>query len=160
LFSRSAAEIAEIRLWSSFGQVGWTQHSTPPPIARAPSTGGRVSLASLHDRCQNRRHLCISRPVSFPSTVLRREPYGPSRSETRVSDAPGRGGHRSHSDRTGRSTDVAVMLRVNGSVRQLQLDSRVTLLDALREHLDLIGTKKGCDGAAPRCRHGLASTNG
>jgi hypothetical protein len=40
------------------------------------------------------------------------------------------------SDRTGRSTDVAVMLRVNGSARQLQLDSRVTLLDALREHLD------------------------
>jgi hypothetical protein len=57
------------------------------------------------------------------------------------------------SDRTGRSTDVAVMLRVKGSVRQLQLDSRVTLLDALREHLDLIGTKKGCDqGRAVRAR--------
>ena len=56
------------------------------------------------------------------------------------------------SDRTGRSTDVAVMLRVNGSARQLQLDSRVTLLDALREHLDLIGTKKGCDqGACGAC---------
>jgi xanthine dehydrogenase YagT iron-sulfur-binding subunit len=56
------------------------------------------------------------------------------------------------SDRTGRSTDVAVMLRVNGNAWRLRLDSRVTLLDALREHLGLVGTKKGCDqGACGAC---------
>jgi xanthine dehydrogenase YagT iron-sulfur-binding subunit len=35
---------------------------------------------------------------------------------------------------------VDVMLRVNGSARRLRLDSRVTLLDALRDELDLTGT--------------------
>jgi xanthine dehydrogenase YagT iron-sulfur-binding subunit len=34
---------------------------------------------------------------------------------------------------------------VNGEARALELDTRTTLLDALREHLHLTGTKKGCD---------------
>jgi len=41
--------------------------------------------------------------------------------------------------------NVEVTLTVNGRVRQLELDSRTSLLDALREHLHLTGTKKGCD---------------
>ncbi|HEX8108120.1 MAG TPA: 2Fe-2S iron-sulfur cluster-binding protein [Kofleriaceae bacterium] len=36
-------------------------------------------------------------------------------------------------------------LKVNGEVFDLDLDVRTTLLDALREHLHLTGTKKGCD---------------
>ncbi|GAB3835394.1 (2Fe-2S)-binding protein [Hymenobacter jeollabukensis] len=38
-----------------------------------------------------------------------------------------------------------VTLRVNGQARTLRIEPRVTLLDALREYLDLTGTKKGCD---------------
>ncbi|VTQ75469.1 xanthine dehydrogenase iron-sulfur-binding subunit [Stenotrophomonas maltophilia] len=38
-----------------------------------------------------------------------------------------------------------VALTVNGERRELELDTRTTLLDALREHLRLTGTKKGCD---------------
>ena len=38
-----------------------------------------------------------------------------------------------------------ISLKVNGELRQLDLDTRTTLLDALREHLQLTGTKKGCD---------------
>jgi len=38
-----------------------------------------------------------------------------------------------------------VELLVNGKTHTLELEPRVTLLDALREHLQLTGTKKGCD---------------
>ncbi len=40
---------------------------------------------------------------------------------------------------------TAVSLEVNGKAHTLNLDTRTTLLDALREHLHLTGTKKGCD---------------
>jgi xanthine dehydrogenase YagT iron-sulfur-binding subunit len=38
-----------------------------------------------------------------------------------------------------------VTLSVNGTRRPLKLDTRTTVLDALREHMGLFGTKKGCD---------------
>jgi xanthine dehydrogenase YagT iron-sulfur-binding subunit len=40
---------------------------------------------------------------------------------------------------------MPVVLNVNGTDHRLSLDPRVTLLDALRDHLALTGTKKGCD---------------
>ena len=40
---------------------------------------------------------------------------------------------------------MSVAFEVNGKNVQLELDTRTTLLDALREHLRLTGTKKGCD---------------
>ena len=40
---------------------------------------------------------------------------------------------------------MQVSLTVNGAAETLTLDPRVTLLDALREHLHLTGSKKGCD---------------
>lgn len=40
---------------------------------------------------------------------------------------------------------IAVNLTINGKAVRLLIDPRVTLLDALREHLSLTGTKKGCD---------------
>src|SRR6202008_430188 len=47
---------------------------------------------------------------------------------------------------------VDITLRVNGIARKLRVDPRVTLLDALRERLELPGTKKGCDqGACGAC---------
>ncbi|MBV9965334.1 MAG: (2Fe-2S)-binding protein, partial [Alphaproteobacteria bacterium] len=42
------------------------------------------------------------------------------------------------------STALDVVLRVNGTEHRLSLDPRTTLLDALREHLGLTGSKKGC----------------
>jgi xanthine dehydrogenase YagT iron-sulfur-binding subunit len=40
---------------------------------------------------------------------------------------------------------VNVVLEINGRSSNLRVDARTTLLDALREHLDLTGTKRGCD---------------
>ncbi|HKU95945.1 MAG TPA: (2Fe-2S)-binding protein [Vineibacter sp.] len=40
---------------------------------------------------------------------------------------------------------ATVSLRINGDLHRLQVDSRATLLDTLRERLALTGTKKGCD---------------
>ncbi len=42
------------------------------------------------------------------------------------------------------SSPIDVALRVNGTEHRLTLDPRTTLLDALREHLHLTGSKKGC----------------
>ena len=46
---------------------------------------------------------------------------------------------------TGAPPPVQTALTINGQRHELTLDPRVTLLDLLREHLGLTGTKKGCD---------------
>jgi xanthine dehydrogenase YagT iron-sulfur-binding subunit len=49
------------------------------------------------------------------------------------------------SDLSSNQIAISVKLLINGEQHALQLDPRTTLLDALREHLGLCGTKKGCD---------------
>ena len=53
-----------------------------------------------------------------------------TRKETHMQDSP---------------TMMEVSFSVNGEARHLRLDTRTSLLDALREHLQLTGSKKGCD---------------
>lgn len=53
---------------------------------------------------------------------------------------------------SGRNHHLAVTLNVNGTAREVEIEPRVSLLDALRERLHLTGTKKGCDqGACGAC---------
>ena len=44
-------------------------------------------------------------------------------------------------------TKSGITLKVNGSVKQIEVAPWTTLLDALRDHLDLTGTKKGATTA-------------
>ena len=45
----------------------------------------------------------------------------------------------------GPANQITLQLRINGTPHSLTIDTRVTLLDLLREHLALTGSKKGCD---------------
>jgi xanthine dehydrogenase YagT iron-sulfur-binding subunit len=51
----------------------------------------------------------------------------------------------SQAESTPVNTAVRFTLKINGTARTLQVDPRTTLLDALREHVGLSGSKKGCD---------------
>jgi xanthine dehydrogenase YagT iron-sulfur-binding subunit len=57
--------------------------------------------------------------------------------ESAISQAPG--------DNRLPATSKAIRLKINGTAHQLTVDTRTTLLDALREQLGMPGTKKGCD---------------
>jgi xanthine dehydrogenase YagT iron-sulfur-binding subunit len=52
-----------------------------------------------------------------------------------------------HSPASGTAADaaVSVALKINGKDVSVEIDPRTTLLDLLREHLQLTGSKKGCD---------------
>src|SRR6202048_5113146 len=52
---------------------------------------------------------------------------------------------RANDTATPHTEGTAIRLHINGGEHALRLDVRTTLLDALREHLHLSGTKKGCD---------------
>jgi xanthine dehydrogenase YagT iron-sulfur-binding subunit len=75
--------------------------------------------------CLTRRGALVSGAAAASSAAL------PADAQPLTAEAPG--------------ATVPVAFTVNGKRRTLDLDPRVTLLDALREHLHLTGSKKGCD---------------
>ncbi|MEO7430566.1 MAG: 2Fe-2S iron-sulfur cluster-binding protein [Dokdonella sp.] len=91
-------------------------------------------------------------PSTFPSAVSRRAFLG-SVAATAGAAASGLvsetvGAHPAADDAgTGKGPPptITLSLRINGEKHSLTVESRVTLLDALRDHVGLVGTKKGCD---------------
>jgi len=80
------------------------------------------------DRVNRRRFLLTAGAAGLAAPAIAAEAPAASESTAR---APG--------------TAIPVVLTINGQARELALDPRTTLLDALRDHLRLTGTKKGCD---------------
>jgi xanthine dehydrogenase YagT iron-sulfur-binding subunit len=54
-------------------------------------------------------------------------------------------GDNPEADRTGPASTFGIVLHINGQRREVTIDARTTLLDALRDRLHLTGTKRGCD---------------
>ena len=86
---------------------------------------------------ENRREFLAQVAVTAAAPLL----VGASATPARAAQAP-----------AAVAVDVPIGLNVNGKAYSLSIDPRTTLLDALRERLELPGTKKGCDhGACGAC---------
>jgi xanthine dehydrogenase YagT iron-sulfur-binding subunit len=86
-----------------------------------------------------RREVLIMGATSVIIPIL---PAGPAQAQSPSGDKP----HESQDEEmTPVANPMQVTFNVNGIGQALALDPRTTLLDALREHLRLTGTKKGCD---------------
>jgi xanthine dehydrogenase YagT iron-sulfur-binding subunit len=77
-------------------------------------------------------------PPGQAESTPHRQPAGPVRTPPVIGSGAAPAGSPRHPTRT------EISLRVNGQTHQLAVDARATLLDALRDHLGLTGTKKGC----------------
>jgi xanthine dehydrogenase YagT iron-sulfur-binding subunit len=87
-------------------------------------------MASHRDRDVSRRDLMVAAAASAAATTV----PGVAGAQTPAGQTP-----------AAATPTLKVAFTVNGTPRDLDLDPRTTLLDALRERLHLGGTKKGCD---------------
>jgi len=102
---------------------------------RAPSRGRRSFSHDFIGRALRRRFFFrVVEQLSFekPQRWAYTRGMGETAISSRVEAAPS-------------NSTVRFHLHVNGEERTLQVDPRTSLLDALREHLALTGSKKGCD---------------
>jgi xanthine dehydrogenase YagT iron-sulfur-binding subunit len=84
-------------------------------------------------------------PPSGPSNPTRRAFLLTSGGTAAASVIAGRSPPEAAADEPKVEGAVPVTLRINGKDRRLRVDPRTTLLDCIRETVDLTGTKKGCD---------------
>jgi xanthine dehydrogenase YagT iron-sulfur-binding subunit len=84
-------------------------------------------------------------PQSGPSNPTRRAFLLTTGGTAAASVIAGRGSSEAVADEPKIEGAVPITLRINGKDRQLRVDPRTTLLDCIRETVELTGTKKGCD---------------
>ena len=84
-------------------------------------------------------------PPSCDLALSRRDLLKVGASVATVGAVPAAGAQTTDVAPSGALPTAKVSFELNGEARTLDVDTRTTLLDALREHLKLTGTKKGCD---------------
>lgn len=117
------------------GQVLAALESLKAPLASKSLASESPAASGLSRRAFLSAVLAAAAVLSLPSQADAAPTADPT---------PGRAGATTATgyDRAG---TIPISLKVNGQVRRLQLETRVALLDALREYSHLTGTKKGCD---------------
>jgi xanthine dehydrogenase YagT iron-sulfur-binding subunit len=100
--------------------------------AEVLSAGGHATARAAGALCMTRRTLMASSLAAALALAL---------SEQHALGAPGRAAGTT----TTRAESGHITLDINGKQHVLEIEMRVSLLDALREHVGLTGTKKGCD---------------
>ena len=105
---------------------------TPTPDKEAQEATAEQSLFGRVTRRSFLSHLGAAGIAATASPVLAATAVQEPPAADAAAEAPAAG-------------TVALTLRVNGKNRVLRIDPRTTLLDCLRENLNLPGTKKGCD---------------
>src|SRR5918993_930923 len=94
------------------------------------------------DLCQREKDYDMQNSRDFRDFDIRRRDMGVGAAATAaIATVPSVAGAQA----AGGVPRLKVSFTVNGKARELELDTRTTLLDALRESLHLAGTKKGCD---------------
>jgi xanthine dehydrogenase YagT iron-sulfur-binding subunit len=96
-------------------------------------------MEKIDDLNTGRRNVLIAGAASAAAVSLPLTSHAQATgANVRPAAAPG-------SAANGAPVPASVSLKVNGKARTLNVETRTSLLDALREHLMLTGTKKGCD---------------
>lgn len=107
---------------------------------------------SDHDRTPSRQTRSTTGSGAARSGLSRRSVLQIAGGAASLAAASGATAQPASSDRSPAAPLARVRLVVNGSARQLEIDPRQSVLDVLRETLDLTGTKKGCNqGACGAC---------
>jgi xanthine dehydrogenase YagT iron-sulfur-binding subunit len=110
----------------------------PEELAGTDPTGGLNELL-IFGSPATRRHFLkqvagTSAAISFGPALMGMGSVEAAETETGATPAGGAS-----------ASIIALQLKINGKDHKLEIDPRTTLLDALREHLQLTGSKKGCD---------------
>src|SRR5262245_23972844 len=146
-FSQLRLEL--VQAWPRLMHAGRGRCMPAPPrrYCHAPTcfecrgTAGRVP--GLHENVLTRQGVSTASTTAEPHA--RRMPRPRRRGSRRIPMAQRSSAARKAPDRISVPAKMTITLNVNGVARKLTIAPWTTLLDALRLHLDLTGTKKGCD---------------